>query len=455
MTPYVQKIAHLIGIDKAIAYTSMNGVLGAAIGCISVLFYTTFLTKEEQGYYYTFGSVMAISVFFELGFTGILTQYVAHEHAHLLWNQDGISLCGNKEHQSRLASLLRFCTKWYLVIAIAYFFIIQITGYYFFSKFGTNDHVSWKTPWILLCCFSALGLFLSPFSAFLNGLGLIKENAKMGFYRSLISTAFLWGSLFLGLGLHSLVISSIASTIFHIYYFIKHHFFHILLSLWKTQISERISYMKEIFPYQWRIALSWVSGYFIFNFINPVVFATDGAIVAGKIGLTINVLNSIRNLAMAWIGTKVPLMSRLIELKDYTKLDKIFRKTVMQEVLVGISLLIIFWVMIFALRKSHFALNGKIIADRFLDYFPMLLLTIPVIAQMVTDNLATYLRCHKKEPFLIQSICLGIISVAYIFIFGRIYGLMGICIGYFITFTFISLPWGYYIFKTKRKIYNI
>lgn len=455
MTPLLQKTAKLIGIDKAIAFTSMNGVLGAVIGFVSVLFYTTFLTKEEQGYYYTFGSVMAISVFFELGFTGILTQYVAHEHAHLSWDQDGIGLCGDLKYKSRLASLLRFCTKWYFVIAIAYLVIIQIIGYFFFSKYGANDHVSWEMPWLLLSSFSALGLFQAPFFSFLNGLGLVKETAEMGFYRTLFSTAFLWGSLFNGLGLYSMVISSVSSTLFLIYYFTKYHFFKIFIELWNTEISERISYMKEIFPYQWRIALSWISGYFIFNFINPIVFATDGAIAAGKIGLTINVLNSIRNLAMSWIGTKVPLMSKLIELKDYFTLDKLFRKTVIQEVLVGISLLAIFWCVIVLLRISQFALNGKVIAERFLDYIPMLLLTIPVIAQMVTDNLATYLRCHKKEPFLLQSICLGVISVAYIFIFGRNYGLMGICIGYFITFTFISLPWGYYIFKTKRKIYCI
>ena len=62
-------IASKIGMDKAIAYTSGNGVIGAVIGVFSVVLYATCLTKEEQGYYYTFGSVLAIQGFFELGFT--------------------------------------------------------------------------------------------------------------------------------------------------------------------------------------------------------------------------------------------------------------------------------------------------------------------------------------------------------------------------------------------------
>ena len=52
-------------MDKAIAFTSGNGVVNAIIGVVSVLIVTTCITKEEQGYLYTFNSVMAIKVFFE------------------------------------------------------------------------------------------------------------------------------------------------------------------------------------------------------------------------------------------------------------------------------------------------------------------------------------------------------------------------------------------------------
>lgn len=74
-----------LGVDKSIAYSSGARVVQAFTGVASILFIAQFLTKTEQGFYYTFGSIIAIQIFFELGLTNIITQYVAHEASHLKW----------------------------------------------------------------------------------------------------------------------------------------------------------------------------------------------------------------------------------------------------------------------------------------------------------------------------------------------------------------------------------
>lgn len=442
-------IANRIGMDKAIAYTSGNGILSAFIGVFSVVLYATCLTKEEQGYYYTFASVLAIQGFFELGFTGIMTQFVAHEHAHLKWDIDGIGLDGESKFRSRLASLLHICVKWYSLVAILFLIVLQFAGTFFFEEFGKDEGVDWKLPWAIISCMSAWSLFTSPLFSFMNGLGLVKDMAKMNFYRTIVNTIILWGCLLFGLKLYSMAFSAIVSALFVLLYFATHNFFKILLDIWKTEIQERVSYMKEIFPYQWKIALSWMSGYFIFNFMNPVIFATVGSVAAGQFGMSLNVLNQIRNFAMSWITTKIPLMSRLIELKEYFDLDRLFRKTVIQEILVCLTLLSGFWIVIFVLRETQYAFGGSVLSERFLDYLPLLLISIPVVLQAVTDNYATYLRCHKQEPFLIYSIVNGIASAASILIFGKIWGLYGITGGYCFL-AIIFFPWAYWIYKTKK-----
>ncbi|MBO4922851.1 MAG: hypothetical protein J5382_01850 [Bacteroidales bacterium] len=436
-------------MDKAIAYTSGNGLLGAFIGVFSVVLYATCLTKEEQGYYYTFASVLAIQGFFELGFTGIMTQFVAHEHAHLSWDADGISLNGESRFRSRLASLLHICVKWYSLVAILFLIALQVAGTFFFEKFGKDEGVDWKLPWIIISCMSAWSLFTAPLFSFMNGLGLVKDMAKMNFYRTIVNTAALWGCLLLGFKLYSMAFSAIVSALFVLLFFAIHKFFKILLGIWKTEIQERVSYMKEIFPYQWKIALSWMSGYFVFNFMNPVIFASVGSVAAGQFGMSINVLNQIRNFAMSWITTKIPLMSKLIELKEFLELDKLFRKTVIQEIFVCLALLSGFWIVIVILRQTQFSFGESVLSDRFLDYLPLLLVSIPVVLQAVNDNFATYLRCHKQEPFLIISIVNGIASAASILIMGKYFGLYGITAGYcFLTIVFF--PWGYWIYKTKK-----
>lgn len=441
--------AHKLGMDKAIAYTSGNGVIGAFIGVFSVVLYATCLSKEEQGYYYTFASVLAIQGFFELGFTGIMTQFVAHEHAHLSWRADNISLEGESTYRSRLASLLHICVKWYSVVAVLFLISLQVAGTIFFEKFGRDEGVDWKTPWIIISTMSAWSLFIAPLFSFMNGLGLVKDMAKMFFYRTIVKTIFLWGCLLLGVKLYSMAISSVISAMFVILFFISHKFFKIFVGIWKTEIHERVSYVKEIYPYQWRIALSWISGYFIFNFMNPVIFATVGSVAAGQFGMSINVLNQIRNFAMSWITTKVPLMSRLIEMKEYFDLDRLFKKTVIQEIFVCLALLCGFWIAIVGLRETQFKFNGNVLSERFLDYLPLFLVTIPVVLQAVTDNFATYLRCHKKEPFLVISIVSGIASATSILTMGKYFGLYGITGGY--CFLAIALfPWGYWIYKSKK-----
>ena len=104
----------------------------------------------------------------------------------------------------------------------------------------------------------------------------------------------------------------------------------ILREINNIEISDRVSYKTEIFPYQWKIALSWASGYFVFQLFNPVLFATSGAVVAGQMGMTLAAVNGIASFSSSWISTKVPTFSGLIALRDYVKLDRLFNITMKQ-----------------------------------------------------------------------------------------------------------------------------
>ena len=129
--------------------------------------------------------------------------------------------------------------------------------------------------------------------------------------------------------------------------------------------------MKEIFPYQWKIALSWISGYFIFQLFNPVLFATEGAVVAGQMGMTLSVLNAVQAFSMSWMNTKVPRLSGLIEMKQYTELDAIFNKTLKQMMTVCLVLLMGIFGVVFILKQTQLSIGGSILGNRFLDFLPL------------------------------------------------------------------------------------
>ncbi len=444
------EIARKVGMDGAIAYSSAARIFQAIAGVVSVFIIATFLNGSEQGYFFTFNSILAIQIFFELGFTGIMTQYVAHEAVHLNLN-NAYYYEGENRYKSRLAYLVRLCLKWYGLIALLFLIVIVIVGLAYFGRYASPDeNVNWQAPWYLLSFSTAVKLFQSPFTAIYTGLGKVKEMNKITFFQQLIIPISQWVLFACGLKLFVVGISSMLGVIVWWIYVFKTGLWRILFNLLKERITETISYMKEIFPYQWKIALSWISGYFIFQFFNPVLFATEGSVVAGQMGMTVQVLSAIQSFALSWQNTKIPRYCGFIEMEQYDALDCLFNKTLRQMIVVCIAILILFYVVIFFLRTTSFAIGNTVFADRFLDYIPMLLMTVPVIVNQFVSSWATYLRCHKQEPFLVNSICMGALCCVSTLLFGKYFGLYGITIGYASLCLFISLPWGFYIFKTKK-----
>lgn len=443
-------ITQKLGIDKAIFFTILGRGLQISTALFTVFFIAKYLTPDEQGYYYTFGSIVAIQVFFELGLTQIITQFVAHEASHLHWNEC-YELIGEDKYKSRLASLLRFCVKWYLIIAALLLIVLSIAGYVFFETYESKHHeIKWQLPWILLAIGTAFNLLLSPIIAFIEGLGKVKEVAQIRFVQQVLHPIVVWGGLSLGSKLFVSGADAVLRVIIVGFILIKSPFYRILRNIWNYQKEERVIYKKEIFPYQWRIALSWISGYFIFQLFNPVLFATEGAKVAGQMGMTMAALNGLQALSQSWINTKVPRLSGLIAQKDYQTLDNLFGRTMKQMLFVGTFFLVSFVTVIGVFQIFEIKFLGMDIGSRFLPLLPLTLMAWSVFTMLPISCWSTYLRCHKKEPLLLNSIVVGILCCLSTLIIGNLYGLMGMTIS-FALLRFISLTWIYSIFKHKKQ----
>ena len=450
----LRKLASKIGIDKSIAYSSGARVIQGIAGVGTMFFISTFLSGVEQGFYFTFGSILALQIFFELGLSGIMTQYVAHEVAHLTLDGNGV-YHGEDRYKSRLSHLVHFCVKWYAVISLLVLLFLIDVGFLYFQKYGSSQvmNFDWRTPWMLICIATAIQLFISPLTAILNGLGFVKEISKISFFQQLIIPLCTWVGLACGFKLYVTGIGYIISVSIWIIFVKKMNLIRIIHNLWTTVVYEKVDYMKEIFPYQWKIATSWISGYFIFQLFNPVLFATEGAVVAGQMGMTLQALNAINAFSMSWINTKIPLFSGLIAQKQYVKLDYIFNKTVKQMSLICLLLLTSFFFLVFVLRETSFTIGGTILSDRFLDYLPMLLMMIPIFMGQFISSWATYLRCHKNEPYLINSVVAGFLCLLSTFFLGNKYGLYGVTIGY-CCIRILLFPWTYNIYIKKKELWH-
>lgn len=445
----IKKLFGKIDVDGAIAFTVLTRVIQAGSGLISIVFIARYLSNTEQGYYYTFASILAIQIFFELGLSGILTQYAAHEYAHLEWKENSI-LEGDDYYKSRLSSLLRFCVKWFGIISIALFFILCAAGFYFFHHYNKTDTVNWETPWIILCFATSLNLFIDPLLAFFDGLGRVKDMAKVRLIQKIVYLVLLCVGFALGFKLYASAIASLIAIGVNYVQVVFSDRIKLLKTIWIAKGEHVIDYFKEIFPFQWRIAVSWISGYFIFQLFNPVLFAIDGPVVAGQMGITLAALNGVLSVSLSWINTKVPVLSGMVAKKQYDALDRTFNAVVKQTNIVTVGLLAIFLGAVMILKYYNFTLG-----HRFLAPLPLILLCVATFINQYVYALATYLRCHKQEPFLVQSIVMGILSAVSTLCLGNLFGVNGITIGYVSLLVFVSLTWVIVIFKTKKREWHI
>src|SRR6266436_7419673 len=126
-------LKHLLGLDRAIAFTVLARAIQILGSTGTVLLILRFLSPVEQGYYYTLLSLVSLQVVFELGFSFVILQMAAHECAHLTIHADG-RIEGDVVAHARLASILQKTFRWYLVAAVILCVSLLPAGVFFFSR---------------------------------------------------------------------------------------------------------------------------------------------------------------------------------------------------------------------------------------------------------------------------------------------------------------------------------
>ncbi|PSR52476.1 polysaccharide biosynthesis protein [Adhaeribacter arboris] len=324
-------------------------------------------------------------------------------------------------------------------------------GWFFFSANQANtEQVNWLGPWILLCISTALFLFITPVFSFLEGCGKVKEVALYRVYQSLSNYIFIGFSLALGLRLYALGVGVAISFLSGLIWLNLKSNRIFLKDIWVSKISDyKINWQQEILPFQWKIAISWLSGYLIFQLFNPVLFTFQSAAVAGQMGISLAAFNGVSLVAMAWVNTKIPVFSVLIAKKEFEELDRIFFKAAIQSLVVVAFASFTLVAVIYFLQSLDIS-----ISTRFLPIKLLAILGFINILNQITFCQAIYLRAHKKEPFLLNSVVGSILTGISTYVAGRYFGVETVVVMYFLLNLVVGLPWNSYTFLHKRKAWH-
>ncbi len=397
--PLVKWFISIFGIDKAIFFTILGVVWSAISGVLGIYFIVNFLTLSEQGYWYTFQSLGALAIFAELGFFTIITQYISHEYAHL--REKNGKLCGDVEKIERTISLVKFSFKFYLAITGIAFILISSIGIIFLINTAAETFI--LIAWIFYSFTGSLLLIVSLFRSILRGFNKVAIAQKISLVAGFANSIAIWVSLYMNLSLWALAIGGFVNVILSLFLF-----FSSSMSLWnqlfRTKVSKNYNWFKETFSLQWRYAISWASGYFIFQFIVPVCMFYMGADVTGKLGLSLVIVRTIQRMANSWGITKIPQLNILVSQKNRKTLDHTFNTIQKQSLLVyfaGSAFLILILIFIFP------AINWS---ARVLPISEIIIILIAEGIYLIITNWTYYLRSHKQEPYLKISVLSALLT---------------------------------------------
>lgn len=437
----------VLGVDRAIGFTVLARIWTSSAGLVTVALIARFLSPAEQGYYYTFGSLVALQIVFELGFSFVILQMASHERARLSISVN-YEISGDPVAHARLASVIQKSVRWYSVAALLMVTTLIPVGFRFFE---THQHaagtVRWQLPWCFAALMAALNFQIDPMLSFFEGCGFVPQVARLRFFQSAIGSLLAWSTLISHHGLFapSMMLLGMASTS-ALWLLRKRRLVLSLLSY--NSGKDRIQWGKEVWPFQWRIAISWLCGYFLFQLFNPVLFAYCGPVAAGQMGMSLSLANALQAIAISWISTKAAPFGTLIARKEYRQLDHSFFGAMRSAALVCILGGGIVWIGCIYLNAHHYGFSHRLLNPTLLA----ILLGSAVINVLIAGQ-AYYLRAHKKEKLLLTSVVGATLICLSTFTFGKSYGAAGMVIGYG-ALNLGGLAWATAIFSKYRKLWH-
>lgn len=448
---FTLKIVRLFGVNRAISLSVMARAWGLIAGVVNMALIATLLSGEEQGFYFTINSLLSLQIFFELGLTGVIATFVSHEFASLSWGKRG-SIGGELIAVARFEGLLRTSARWFGWASFLLLVLLVPAGLFFFGQGDAGRGIGWRIPWILAVTVTALNLFVTPYYAAIMGSGEVVTVNRRELAGAVVGSLLGWSVLGLRGGLYAVSAIAFGNALISWGYLLLHKPDLVRLA-WSTSpgsvAAERcISWRDEVWPMQWKIALTWMCGYFVFQLFNPVLFHYHGALAAGQMGMTLSASNALLAVSLAWFYAQAPEFGKLVARGEWKTLDRDFFRILAQAATVAVMGAVAGWGAI-ALLQARTS-----IGERFISASSAAMLFATVCVQVTISGLGVYLRSHKQEPFWVLALFLGVLHGTTTWLFGKWYAAWGVVGAYFTITLCVALPASLIIWWRCRRLWH-
>jgi O-antigen/teichoic acid export membrane protein len=278
-------------------------------------------------------------------------------------------------------------------------------------------------------------LWVLPFVSLLEGCGQIAVVNRYRVYQALSTNLVVWTCIVLGAGLWTAAAASAARLAWDLILILARYgrFYRTLV---QSSGGPPLHWRTDLWPMQWRLAISGVFSYFAFALFTPLMFHYHGPSVAGQMGMTWQLMVILQAVALAWVQARVPLFGRLIAKGDLKERDRVFFRLTWISLLVVSAGAALLWLAVWGLYYFDIRL-----ATRMLAPLPTALFLLAIVLFHFPNCQALYIRAHKRELLLPTSVVSSVLIGGSAWWFGKHYGPLGAACGYLCVVAFVILPW--------------
>ncbi len=440
------RLRQLAGLDFHVLAMLLSRGWNVIAGATTVILLPLCLDPIEQGYYYTITSLLGLQILFELGLGQVIIQLVGYEVAHLDIVDDK-KFAGDPARLDRLSSLIQLLRRWYIFAALFFGFAAGVGGGIFLAYRGALPPAQWVGIWAVMIACTTINLMYLPALAMFEGCGRIGQIARLRMAQSIIGYGGLWLGLAVGVGLWSAVMVPLASAVTTGVWLRHAHAYNWLIER-VVKPTNRIAWRQEVLPFQGRIAISALSGYFLFYAFTPLIFSNSGAVEAGRFGIAMTVFNALSAVGTSWVYAKTPAMATHIARGERKELDSIFYSVFKRSLIFTVSAAVAVVVCATLLRSA-----GVSQMERFASPSVLACLAIVCCCNCIVFSLAAYMRAHREEPMHVVSV-IGAIAATLIAYFGSRFGVLPMSVMYAALTGLFILPWTILLFSPYRHRTN-
>ncbi|EKO3487348.1 hypothetical protein M3924_002989 [Vibrio fluvialis] len=391
----------------------VSQVFGVGYGLILIPVILKFLTPEEVGVWYLFSTFLMAAQLLEFGLKPTISRQLSYIYA----GANRIISEGLPEfHDTKKISyqlLFDFIDIVRMVYKIISFFVVVLIGclgsiyLYHLNIDSTCSHI-WGA-WGIFVISITLNFYFSYFDGVLIGRGLQRSVNKAITVSRIVMVMSSSILLVFGLGIISLSIGLLLSTLSYrvivAYYFTSSTDSE--LNSIKSTSGNRMLLLKVMWLSSWKLGATNLGSFCVKRSSYFVVASYFGLDLAGKLGVTLQIINLISSVGSMIFNLNLPRMNFLQSdfSKNYKEIRKIFFSSLVFSHLVYIlsGVFLYFWG---PWLLSIVSPNADIIHGQ-----PLVLLLIVYYLEINHTIFATYLTSLNKVPFFKASIISGFLIV--------------------------------------------